>query len=297
MGSYTQTDGSSTPTSTTPAPRFSSLLAGTGQTPPARDIPAWISNLQTMFRAPSRQQPSPAPAAPRSYEDMVRQALPGGWQAPAPAYTPPAPPAAAPAPAVETPTPTMANDWSSRSGMDANVTAPGYKRGGLVPPTEAQKHAGNYQKKHISFHGLQVAIENPKGSTRSGKDANGKTWSCVMPADYGYIKRTEGADGDHVDVFIGPEPASKMVFVINQNDHRTGQFDEHKVMLGYSSERSAVADYVKAFNDGKGADRIRSVEPMSLDAFKHWLKRGRTKTPAKSKSIVEHALAMTRSKQ
>ena len=68
-------------------------------------------------------------------------------------------------------------------------------------------------------------------------------------------------------------------------------------MLGYSSERQAVADYMKAFNDGKGADRIRSVEPMSLDAFKHWLKRGRTKTPAKSKSIVEHALAMTRSKQ
>ena len=117
-----------------------------------------------------------------------------------------------------------------------------------------------------------------------------------MPADYGYIKRTEGADGDHLDVFIGPDKGSQMVFVVNQNDHRTGQFDEHKAMLGYSSERAAVADYLKAFNDGKGADRIRSVEPMSLDAFKHWLKRGRTKTPAKSKSIVEHALALTRSK-
>ena len=143
---------------------------------------------------------------------------------------------------------------------------------------------------------LPVAIENPKGSVREGKDPNGKSWRCVMPADYGYIKRTEGADGDHLDVFIGPDKGSQMVFVVNQNDHRTGQFDEHKAMLGYSSERAAVADYLKAFNDGKGADRIRSVEPMSLDAFKHWLKRGRTKTPAKSKSIVEHALALTRSK-
>jgi len=117
-----------------------------------------------------------------------------------------------------------------------------------------------------------------------------------MPADYGYIKRTEGADGDHVDVYVGPDKASQMVFVINQNDHRTGQFDEHKAMLGYSSERAAVADYAKAFSDGKGPARIGSVEPMSLDAFKHWLKRGKTKTPAKSKSIVGHALALTRRK-
>jgi hypothetical protein len=172
----------------------------------------------------------------------------------------------------------------------------GRAHGGLVPPTEAQKHAGNYKKHHISFHGLPISIETPKGATREGKDPSGKVWRCKMPADYGYIKRTEGADGDHVDVFVGPDKDSRMVFIINQNDHRTGQFDEHKAMLAYSSERAAVADYVKAFSDGKGADRIRSVEPMSLDAFRHWLKRGKTKTPAKSKSIVEHALAVTRSK-
>lgn len=176
-------------------------------------------------------------------------------------------------------------------------TGDGFKRGGLVLPTEAQKHAGNYKKHHISFHGLPVSIETPKGATREGKDPNGKAWRCTMPADYGYIKRTEGADGDHVDVFVGPDRDSRMVFIINQNDHRTGHFDEHKAMLAYSSERAAVADYVKAFSDGKGHDRIRSVEPMSLEAFKHWLKRGKTKSPAKSKSIIEHALAVIRSKK
>ena len=255
------------------------------------DVDALLQNLKGSFSqlpqggqqaAPAPSAAAPAVATPAyqapSYDQMMAQALGGkSWEdlfpkPPAPAA--PAPAFAAPAAAVEAPVPQpYGSDWSSRSGMDANVTAPGYKRGGLVPPTEAQKHAGNYQKHHVRFHGLPVAIENPKGSVREGKDPNGKSWRCVMPADYGYIKRTEGADGDHLDVFIGPDKGSQMVFVVNQNDHRTGQFDEHKAMLGYSSERAAVADYLKAFNDGKGADRIRSVEPMSLDAFKHWLKR------------------------
>lgn len=270
--------------------------------PDSSGIDRLLTNLHGQFEQLKQPAaPTPAPqggggggyTAP-SYDQMIKQALPTGWQGPATPFAPPAPPPAAPAPST-TPAPSVPTiaDWWPTSGMDANTTAPGgFKRGGLVPPTEAQKHAGNYKKHHITFHGLPIAIENPKGSVREGKG-----WKCVMPADYGYIKRTEGADGDHLDVFIGPDKGSQMVFVINQNDHRTGQFDEHKAMLAYSSERAAVADYMKAFNDGKGADRIRSVEPMSLDAFKHWLKRGRTKTPAKSKTIVEHALAMTRSKQ
>lgn len=273
--------------------------------PDSSGIDRLLTNLHGQFE--QLRQPAAAPqqggsggglagayTAP-SYDQMIKQALPSGWQGPSTPYAPPAPPPAAPAPiATETEKPAGAmNPWgysaSPLFGQDASQTT-GYRRGGRI--SEAQKHAGNYKKHHISFHGLPIAIENPKGSVREGKG-----WKCVMPADYGYIKRTEGADGDHLDVFIGPDKGSQMVFVINQNDHRTGQFDEHKAMLAYSSERAAVADYVKAFNDGKGADRIRSVEPMSLDAFKHWLKRGRTKTPAKSKTIVEHALAMTRSKQ
>jgi len=67
-------------------------------------------------------------------------------------------------------------------------------------PTEAQKEAGNYRKGHLTLQGLDIALENPKGSTRSGTDQDGKTWQSNMAHDYGYIKRTLGADGDHVDV-------------------------------------------------------------------------------------------------
>lgn len=40
-------------------------------------------------------------------------------------------------------------------------------------PTEKQKEAGNYKKGHIKVDGLDVTIEQPKGSIRRGTDANG----------------------------------------------------------------------------------------------------------------------------
>ena len=63
--------------------------------------------------------------------------------------------------------------------------------------------AGNYKKGHLKIGGLNVTIENGKGSIRSGKGPDVKPWSVEMPAHYGYVKGTEGADGDQMDVFIG----------------------------------------------------------------------------------------------
>lgn len=156
-------------------------------------------------------------------------------------------------------------------------------------PSDAQKAAGNYAKEHISFQGIPIAIENKLGSVRSGRDASGKAWSCKLPADYGYIKRTIGADGDHVDAYIGPVRNSPLVVVVNQHS-LDGKWDEHKVVLGYNSERDALDCYVKAFSDDKGVDRIGSVEVMSLDGFKKWLSSGRTKHPVQPGSIVDQAL-------
>ena len=113
--------------------------------------------------------------------------------------------------------------------------APAYATGGRVAvngaPSEAQKTAGNYQKGHTRIHGLDVTIENPKGSFRTGVHA-GKPWRVRMPADYGYIRGTTGADGDHVDCFVGPDEKSEKVFVIDQKDLKTGAFDECKCILG-----------------------------------------------------------------
>jgi len=143
-------------------------------------------------------------------------------------------------------------------------------------PSEAQKAAGNYKKHHVRIHGLDIALENVKGGKRSGIGKDGRRWAVSMPAHYGYIKRTEGADGDHVDVYVGPDHASQHVYVIDQKDAHTGKFDEHKVMLGFNSEDQARATYIKGFSDGKGAQRIQSINPMSIDQFKDWLKHGNT---------------------
>jgi hypothetical protein len=146
-------------------------------------------------------------------------------------------------------------------------------------PTAAQKAAGNYRKGSVPFFGLDISIENPKGGTRSGTDKGGKKWSVTMPAHYGYIKNSLGKDGDHVDCYIGPDLDSQTVFVVDQIDAETGAFDEHKCCLAYSTQAQAVADYTKAFSDGKGKARIGAVTQMPLEAFKAWVRAGNTKKP------------------
>jgi hypothetical protein len=169
----------------------------------------------------------------------------------------------------------------------------GYKDGGAVQPTEAQKKAGNYQKHHVSFQGLPISLESVKGQTRSGTDDHGHKWSVKLPYHYGYIKRTEGADGDHVDVCIGPDHQSDHVFIIDQHDHRTGQFDEHKVMLGYRTREDACRAYCAGFSDGKGPERQKAVVRMSMAEFKKWLKTCDTKKAVRGQGHIDRALSMT----
>jgi hypothetical protein len=145
-------------------------------------------------------------------------------------------------------------------------------------PTDAQKDAGNYKKGHVNIHGLDISLENQKGGERSGVDPDGKPWKVKLPAHYGYIRRTEGADGDQVDVYVGHNPASEKVFVIDQVDVGTKAFDEHKVMLGTNSRNAARRLYIAGFSDGKGKARIGNITGMTVPEFKEWLK-GDTTTP------------------
>lgn len=147
-------------------------------------------------------------------------------------------------------------------------------------PTEAQKEAGNYKKGHLTLQGLDIALENPKGSTRSGTDQDGKAWQSTMAHDYGYIKRTLGADGDHVDVFIGDQPDSETVYVVDQVDPKTGKFDEHKVMMGFSDEQAARAGYLANYE--KGWKGLGTIKAMPVDEFKVWVKEGDTTKPVTS---------------
>lgn len=134
-------------------------------------------------------------------------------------------------------------------------------------PSEAQKKAGNYKKGHVRVSGFDVTIEQPVGSVRSGKDASGKEWSVTMQNTYGYLPKTEGVDGDHIDVFLGGNLESKNVFVVDQVN-KDGSFDEHKVMVGFDTEEEARSAYLANYEEGwQGMGGITSV---SLDEFKKW---------------------------
>ncbi len=137
-----------------------------------------------------------------------------------------------------------------------------------IDPSHAQKEAGNYRKGHCTAFGFDITIENPKGSVRSGVDADGKEWSQQMNHTYGYIKGTEGKDGDHIDIFIGNNPASSKVFVVDQVDPRSGKFDEHKVMLGFDSIEAAEAAYRSNYE--KGWQGLGAITETPLDSFQKW---------------------------
>ncbi len=151
----------------------------------------------------------------------------------------------------------------------------------VAEPTPAQAEAGNYRKGHVDFQGLPVTIETPKGGTRRGVKDGKVQWEVPdMPAHYGYVKGTEGRDGDHVDVFIGDNPQSDRVYVIDQVDPQSGEFDEHKAVLGTDSLQDAGNLYSRAFSDGLGPDRIGNITEMSVEEFKDWLAKGKRTKPA-----------------
>jgi hypothetical protein len=149
----------------------------------------------------------------------------------------------------------------------------------LPEPTEAQKEAGNYRKGHVKVQGLDITIENPKGSTRTGTDTKGRSWTVDMKHHYGYVKRTEGADGEQVDVFVGSDSTSDKVFVVNQY-RPDGSFDEHKALVSFKDKGSASRAYAANYSDGRAPPPV--VE-MSLSEFKQWLKTGDTKVPVFSR--------------
>lgn len=155
-------------------------------------------------------------------------------------------------------------------------------------PTEAQKKAGNYKKGHLSFGGYDYTVETPKGVTRSGKDEQGKPWSVTMHDTYGYILGKIGVDGDHIDMFINDaadlDTFDGNVYVVDQVNPETGEYDEHKVMYGYPSEETATEAYLANYSkDWKGLGKVTSVSKATFDK---WLESSDRKT----KPFAEYAM-------
>jgi hypothetical protein len=102
---------------------------------------------------------------------------------------------------------------------------------------------------HTEYQGLPIAIENRRGSVRKGKDRDGNEWRTKMKHPYGYLKGTKGADGEGVDVYVGPDKDAPNAFVVHQRDKETKKYDEDKVMLGFRSKREAKEAFLAHYDD------------------------------------------------
>lgn len=147
-------------------------------------------------------------------------------------------------------------------------------------PTEPQKEAGNYRKGHVQVGTFDVTIENPKGSVRSGIDADGNKWSVMMNNSYGYIRGTEGVDGDHIDVFLSDDIDGwngSHAFVIDQYNE-DGTFDEHKVMLGFNEADEAQSAFTSNYDKEWAEKRKLVCTPVTIEEFEKWINSSHRKT-------------------
>ncbi|MDK1039265.1 MAG: hypothetical protein QGD91_10185, partial [Actinomycetota bacterium] len=171
-----------------------------------------------------------------------------------------------------------------------------------VTPTEAQKEAGNYKKGRFTWNGVEIAIENPAGSVRSGVSRQGVAWQQTMNSGYGYFTSKPGADTvegeptEGVDVYVGPDITVPMAYVINQakdsSQEAVGEnFDEHKVMVGYPSQQAAIDAYQLDFQPAR--DYQIDVVAMLPEQLKGWLDKPQHDKPVVL-GIVPKALDVRR---
>ena len=149
-------------------------------------------------------------------------------------------------------------------------------------PTEKQKEAGNYKKGHVQVGTFNITIENPKGSVRSGIDTEGNKWETTMQNTYGYIRGTEGVDGDHIDVFLSDDIDGwngRKVFVVDQYNE-DGTFDEHKVMLGFNEADDAEAAYFANYDRNWAKKHKTMLTGVNLEEFKKWIESSHRKIKA-----------------
>ena len=162
------------------------------------------------------------------------------------------------------------------------LTAIEQAAGNVAAPTPAQAAAGNHRMGHIRVGGLAATIKMPLGSERTGVSADGTPWSSTMGADYGYIRGTKGAAGDHVHAYFGPEAARANpppVWMLDQIEPASGLFDEHKAMIGFPNRNAALTAYHASFSDGSAASRIGAITAMPWQQFRAWVASGNTKQP------------------
>lgn len=131
-------------------------------------------------------------------------------------------------------------------------------------------HANRKLHSKIKFQGMNVSIENRKGSVRRGVDDAGQRWATTMKWPYGYIRTAHGesamgVDGDHLDCFIGPDPIAPVAYIVStKRPPDFKQDDEHKVMLGWRSAAAAKHAFMIHYDDHRFFGGMQAIPVREL---------------------------------
>lgn len=136
--------------------------------------------------------------------------------------------------------------------------------------TEAQRVAQNARTGLVHLHGLSIAIESPVGSIRRGVTKGGRKWECVVRAHYGRVRRTTNAEGEQVDVYIGPHPESQLAFVVDKLDDE-GNHEEVHLLLGFKNTTEAKKCYLSHYPDGWADKHVGEIRGLFVKDLKRFL--------------------------
>lgn len=133
---------------------------------------------------------------------------------------------------------------------------------------------------HTTFQGIPISIENDKGSVRKGVDKDGKPWKTEMKFPYGYIDGTKGADGEEVDVYVGPDKSADKAYVVQQRRQKDsediefaqGLRDGWRRNAEFSSDGGEALAFLKKAHsllsgEAKLSRRSGSTVPSAFETF------------------------------
>ena len=166
------------------------------------------------------------------------------------------------------------------------------KQNNIACPPAEYDHKYKLQGK-MSWHGLNIAIENKKGSYRRGKDPNGQSWKTYMNYDYGRIGGSKATDNEGVDIYVGPDDTAEMVYVVHQQDPFTRVYDEDKAMVNFPSRESAIEGFLSQYDR---PDFLGPISEFTIPDFKEALKEKRGAALYRSPSTFRKSKIIVRKK-
>lgn len=169
----------------------------------------------------------------------------------------------------------MSKTRSGRRSLSVSTLLKKDKEGTLFKKAEAEPEFK--LQGHTTHQGLPIAIENRAGSVRKGVDKDGKKWRTIFEYPYGYIKNTEGNDGEEIDAYVGPNKKAPHAFVVHQRRLDNGKHDEDKVMLGFDSKSHAREAYLKHYNK-VGPKLLGPISTLTVEELKRKLEEKRKHT-------------------